>query len=140
MKAAAINERSAYTLYMLGVTLHMLNYNKAAIVALQAAAVETPSSPAVFIALGAAQRGERDYASAEKSLLNAKKLERTESAELYKELAALYGEMHQYDKAVADLEQMLKVGSFADEDIAKIKEQIRIWKDLAAKQTSKRGQ
>jgi len=139
VKAAQINEKSSVTLYYLGFSLHQLNYNKAAIVALKAAAVLTPASPAIFAALGATQRFERDYAEAEKSLLQAKKLSKTENAELYKELAALYGETKQYEKGAESLEQMLKSGKFSEDDVAKIKQQIKVWKEISAKQATKSG-
>jgi tetratricopeptide (TPR) repeat protein len=139
MKAAQVNDKSSVTLYYLGYSLHKLNYNKAAIVALKAASVLTPASPAIFFVLGSAERMERDYADAEKALLQAKKLQKTENSELYKELAAVYGETRQYQKGAESLEQMLKSGSFSDADTAKIKEQIRIWKDLSAKQPAKSG-
>jgi tetratricopeptide (TPR) repeat protein len=139
MKAAQVNDKSSVTLYYLGYSLHKLNYNKAAIVALKAAAILTPASPAIFFVLGSAERMERDYAEAEKALLQAKKLQKTENSELYKELAALYGETKQYQKGAESLEQMLKSGSFSDPDTAKIKEQIKIWKDLSAKQATKSG-
>jgi Tfp pilus assembly protein PilF len=136
LKASEINPKSGVTLYYLGLSLHMLNYNKAAIIALQAAAVATPESSIVFVSLGSAQRAERQYDAAEKSLLQAKKLARGESADLYRELAALYGITKRYDKAVENLERMLKAGTFSDEDAAKIKQQIKIWKELVAKQPS----
>src|SRR2546421_2847970 len=110
MKAAGVYDRSPMTLYQLGVTLTKLNYAPAAIVALKAAAILAPASPAIFTALGAAQRQNHDYAGAEKSLLQAKKVMKADSAEVYKELAALYGEMKQYNKGVEKLEQMLKAG------------------------------
>lgn len=131
MKAAEVNEKSSVTLYFLGYSLHQLNYNKAAIIALKAAGVLTPASPAIFLALGASQRMERQYDDAEKSLLRAKKLFKTENVELYKELAALYGETKQYGKAVESLEQMLKAGTFSDEDVEKIKAQIKAWKQMS---------
>lgn len=137
MKAAQINEKSAVTLYYLGFSLEKLNYHKAAIVALKAAAILTPASPAIFTALGSAQRMERDYDEAEKSLLQAKKLLKTENSEVYKELAAVYGETKQYEKGIQSLEQMLKSGTFSDADTAKIKEQIKIWKGLVDKRPAK---
>lgn len=137
MKAAQVNDKSSVTLYYLGYSLYQLHYNKAAIVALKAATIITPASPAIFYALGAAQRQERKYDDAEKSLLQAKKLYKTENTELYKELAALYGETGQFAKAVDSLEQMLKVGNYSDQDAAKIKEQIKIWKEQSTKQPVK---
>ena len=139
MKAAQINEKSSVTLYYLGYSLHKLNYNKAAIVALKTAAVLTPASPAIFLALCSAERMERDYSQAEKDLLQAKKLQKSENSELYKELAAVYGETKQYQKGVESLEQMLKSGTFSDTDTAKIKEQIKAWKGILAKEPDKQG-
>lgn len=130
MKAAQINEKSGVTFFYLGYSLEKLNYHQTAIIALKVAAVAIPASPAVFTALGRAQRMQREYPDAEKSFLQAKKLQKTDNPELYKELAALYAEMRQFDKAVTNLEQMLKVGNFSDADVAKIKEQIRQWKKV----------
>lgn len=137
LKASQINDKSPTTLYYLGYALSKLNYVKAAIVALKAAAVMMPASPAVFVALGSAERIQREYPAAEKSLLQAKKLQKTESAEVYRELAALYGETQQFGKGAESLEQMLKIGTFSEADSAKIKEQLKVWKELALKHPSK---
>lgn len=137
MKASQVYDRSPMTLYLLGVSLSKLNYNKAAIIALKAAIVIAPSSVAIYTALGTAQRMERDYAEAEASLLKAKKLMKTANSEVYKELAALYGDLKQYDKGAMNLEEMLKAGTFSDEDVAKIKEQIKIWKGMASQPSAK---
>jgi tetratricopeptide (TPR) repeat protein len=139
VKAAQINDKSSVTLYYLGYSLRKLNYNSAAIVALKAASVLTPASPSIYLALGSAQRMEKNYAEAEKSLLQAKKLQKTENSELYKELALLYGETKQYAKGAESLEQMLKSGTYSEADTAKVKEQIKLWKDLSLKQSVKTG-
>lgn len=137
MTAARVNEKSPITLYQLGYSLSHLHYYKAAIIALKQAAILAPGSPAVFIALGVAQRFQREYKDAEASLLQAKKISRNPTGELFRELAALYGEVHQYDKGASSLEEMLKVGNYTEENQAKIKEQIKAWKELAAKQESR---
>lgn len=137
MKAAQMNDKSGPTLYYLGYSLHELNYNKAAVVALKQAAILTPASPAVFTALGKSQRQERQYADAEKSLLQAKKLSKSENVEIYRELAAVYGETGQLAKGIDSLEQMLKSGNFSDADTAKIKEQIKVWKQKVGQQPAK---
>lgn len=137
LKAVQINDKNGVTLFFLGYSLAKLNYNKAAIIALSKASIIIPSSPAVFAALGVAQRMERVYKDAEKSLLQAKKLQKSENAEIYKELGALYSETAQYDKAIDSLEHMLKVGTFSDADTEKIKEQIKKWKELTAQKSGK---
>ena len=139
MKAVQINPKSGVTLYYLGYSLHKLNYHEAAIVALKEASILTPASPAIFTTLGSAQRFQRKYAEAEKSLLQAKKLMKSESAELYKELAVLYGETRQFQKGAESLEQMLKSGSYSEADTAKIKEQIKAWKSMRVAQPAKAG-
>lgn len=133
IRATQTNDKSGPALYYLGCSLGKLNYHPAAIVALKAAAIIIPASPAVFTALGSEQRIQREYPAAEKSLLTAKKLQKTETVEVYRELAALYGETRQFEKGAASLEQMLKVGTFSDADAAKIKEQVKAWKTLAVK-------
>lgn len=138
MKAVEANDKSPLTLYYLGYTFHKLNYNPAAIVALKAASVLTPSSFAIQMTLGASQRMQRDYENAEKSLLQAKKLLQGNNPELYKELAALYGETRRFDKGAESLEQMLKSGTYSEADTARVKEQIKAWKELAAKQAAKK--
>ena len=135
IKASQVYDRSPATLYQLGISLTRLNYPGAAVIALNAASVLAPASPAIFTALGSAQRANHDYPAAEKSLLQAKKVTKSANAEIFKELAALYGEMKQYDKGADNLEQMLKSGNYTDIDQQKIKAQIKIWRDMSTKQT-----
>lgn len=130
MRAVQAYEKSGKTLYMLGVSLTNLHYYPAAIIALKQAAVLAPASGVVYLYLGSAQRMQRDYKNAETNLLEAKKLTKGNNVEVFRELTALYSETKQFEKAADSLEQMIKVGNFADADRAKMKEQIKHWRSL----------
>lgn len=108
--AADVNNKSAWSFYILGYSLLKLNYYPAAVIALNQAFTLSPASLAVSIALGTAQRLAGKYQEAEKTLKQAKKLSKTPNAEVHRQFALLYGEnLKKYAEAADELEEYLKI-------------------------------
>ncbi len=133
MRASAINERSGWSLYYVGFSLHNLGkeYNKGAIVALEGALARAPSSVQVLFLLGKIERMEGSFANAEKHLLQAKKNSRSGIPEIHSELAQLYAnDLKKFDNAADELESYLKASKLtADEE----KKTRKVISDLRAK-------
>jgi Tfp pilus assembly protein PilF len=109
LKATEINPKSATSLYYLGNSLAKLNYNQAAIVALNQALLIAPSSIQVLYILGKTESVQGKYNEAEKHLVNAKKLSKIGVPEIHWELAQIYGiHLQKYKEAADELEQFLK--------------------------------
>jgi tetratricopeptide (TPR) repeat protein len=137
IKAANVNPKSPTTLFFLGYSLHKLNYNKAALVALNQAHNLSPASVALLWTLGVVERAEGKFTEAEKHLLQAKKLAKTPVADIHWELAQLYGEnLKKYESAADELESFLKARPDA-QDAAKIKDMIKKLKEKAKTEASK---
>ena len=138
LKATEINPKSPTTLFYLGYSLNKLNYNKAAVTALNQAHTLAPASMEVLLALGIAERTEGKFADAEKHLLKAKRLTKVNIPDIHWELAQLYGlNLKKYKEAVGELEQYLKAGKYDDEHIKKIKRLITDFQEKAKNQVSK---
>jgi tetratricopeptide (TPR) repeat protein len=137
IKAVDVNQKSPTALYYLGYTLHKLNYNKAAVIALSQAYNVSPASVMVLTTLGITERLEGKFTDAEKHLLQAKKLSKTPIAEIHWELAQLYGEnLKKYDAAADELEAFLKARPDAKDAIT-IKAMIKKLRDKAKAEASK---
>lgn len=109
LKAANINSKSPTSLYYLGYALYKLNYNKAALIALNQAYILSPASPSLLLTLGTVERLEGKYTDAEKHLVQAKKLSKVTVPELHFELAHLYYEnLKKYAAAADEFEAFLK--------------------------------
>ncbi len=122
LKAVEVNPQSPTTLYYLGLSLHKLNYNKPAITALTQAYILAPASVQVLYVLGKAERLEGKYGSAEKHLLQAKKLSKVSVPEIHKELVQLYAnDMKKYNEAADELELYMKSGKLSAEEEKKTK-------------------
>lgn len=139
MTAAAVNEKSATSLYYVGYSLHNLgkDYNKGAIVALENALTLAPSSLQILYLLGKIERSEGNLVNAEKHLLHAKKLAKVGIPEIFSELAQLYAnDLKQYDNAADELEAYLKVSRLPSNEEKKTR---KVISDLRAKakQTAK---
>lgn len=136
MKAVDVNPKSPTALYYLGFTLHKLNYNKAALIALNQAFILSPSSVAVLMTLGTVEKMEGKFTDAEKHLVQAKKLSRVPIADLHWELALLYGNnLKKYEAAADELESFLKARPDS-KDADKIKNLIKDFRGKA-KNTAK---
>lgn len=117
IRAVDINEKSPRTFYLLGYSLHLLNYRKAAIVALKQAVLLSPSSTEVLTALGTVERLDGSFTEAETHLKQAKKLAKYPNPEVYWQLAKLYGEnLKKYDAALKELESLLKTKPTPEEE------------------------
>ena len=138
LKATEVNPKSATSFYYLGNCLAKLNYNKAAIVALNQSLVLAPLSYQVLYVLGKAEISESKYTDAEKHLLEAKKLSKTAIPEIHWELALIYGNnLKKFDEAANELELYLKAGKFDDEHISKVKKLISNFRERAKSKSSK---
>lgn len=108
MRASDINPKSPTAYYYLGYSLYKLEYYPAALVALTQAQVLSPKSHMVLWTLGAVERHEKKLADAEKHLTAAKKLLKTSLPDLNFELALLYRDLGEFQKAADELEIFLK--------------------------------
>jgi len=139
MRAAEINPKSATSFYNVGLALHSLGpeYFKAANTALEYARTLAASSVQVFWLSGKVARGLKNYADAEKYLLQAKKLGEKRVPEVHKELAELYGnDLKNYAAAADELENYLKASKLDSKDEANTKQVIA---NLRKKATEKKG-
>jgi len=119
IRAAEINPKSAYSYYYAGTALHNLGpqYNKGAIVALNAALQLAPASVQVLYMLGKLERIVGDRVSAEKHLVSAKKLSKQPIPEIHSELAQLYGnDLKRYDAAASELELYIKASKLTPQE------------------------
>lgn len=117
IRAADVNEKSPRTFYLLGYSLHLLEYRKAAIVALKQAVLLSPASTEVLTALGTVERLDGNFNEAETYLKQAKKVSRNPNPEVYWQLAKLYGEnLKKYDAALKELESLLKTKPTLEEE------------------------
>ncbi len=136
LKAAEINPKSPNTMFYLGLTLHKLNYHKAAITALTNAHTMAPASVLVLLTLGTAERMEGRYEDAETHLIKAKKLASQDIPDIHWELAQLYGlNMKKYKEAVEELKKYLKAGKYDDAQVNKVKRLIADLEEKAKTQT-----
>lgn len=117
IRAADVNVKSPKTFYLLGYSLHLLKYYKAAIVALKQAYTLSPASTEVLTVLGTAERLNGNFTEAETYLKQAKKVAKFPSPEVYWQLALLYGEnLKKYDAALKELEGLLKTKPTPEEE------------------------
>jgi tetratricopeptide (TPR) repeat protein len=138
LRATEVNPKSGTSFYYLGNALSKLNYNKAAIVALNQALIIAPSSVQVLYVLGKAENAEGKYANAEKYFLEAKKLSKTPVPDIHWELAQLYGNgFKKYKEAADELELYLKAGKFDDNHMKTIRKIINNLREKAKTQVSK---
>ena len=109
-RAVAVNDRSFTGWYGLSYSDFALNKTAAAISAAEKALEINRSSSDIFLLLGVMQRKVKDYAVAEKSLLQAKKLAAGKSPDIHWNLALLYAHnLKNYAAAAAELEAYLKL-------------------------------
>ncbi len=138
LKAAEVNPKSPKTLFYLGLSLHKLKYHKAAITALSRAHLIAPASALVLLTLGSAERMVGKYEEAEKHLLKAKKVAKTDVPDIHWELAQLYGlNLKKYKEAVEELERYLKIGKYDEAYTRKVKRLIADFQEKADQATAK---
>ena len=140
LRAAAVNDRSAYTLYYLGVSLSYMkrDYHKAANTALTQAMMLAPQSAQVAFSLGKVQRSLGQFSEAEANLLKAKRLTRTSVPEYHKELAQLYAnDMKKFKEAADELEAYLKSSDAKGPEAEEVKKLISNLREKARVQPAK---
>ncbi|HUF03493.1 MAG TPA: carboxypeptidase regulatory-like domain-containing protein [Aridibacter sp.] len=140
IRAIEVNGKSATSLYYLGYSLNELGpeFRKAAVKTLHQAYLLAPGSVQVLYIYGRVLRAEKQFAEAEKHLLQAKKLSRTPIPEIHKELAQLYGnDLKNYKQAADELELYLKASNVGGEESKEVKKTIL---DLRAKAKSQPSQ
>ena len=109
-KAAAVNDRSFTAWYGLSYADYSLNKISTAIPEAEKALELDRSSVDVYLLLGIMQRRMKDYAAAEKNLLQAKKLDNGRNPDINWNLALLYAHnLNNYRAAAAELELYLKI-------------------------------
>jgi tetratricopeptide (TPR) repeat protein len=134
LRASEVNPKSSTCFYYLGNSLNKLNYNKAAIVALNQALIISPSSVQVLYVLGKSEASEGKYVASEKHLLEAEKLSKSGIPEVHWELAQIYANhLKKYKEAADELAQFLKTRPDA-RDAENIKKLIKTLRDKS-KQT-----
>jgi cytochrome c-type biogenesis protein CcmH/NrfG len=108
-RAVALNERSFTGWYGLGYADYSLNNADASIVAFQKALELEKNSVNTLFLLGIAHRRVKNYEAAEKSLLQAKKLDNGKTPDINWNLALLYAHnLKRYKDAATELETYLK--------------------------------
>lgn len=138
LKATEVNPKSATSFYYLGNSLFKLNYNKAAIIALNQSLILAPLSYQVLYVLGKAEIAEGKFTNAEKHLLEAKKLSKVGIPEIHWELAQVYGNnLKKYKEAADELELYLKTGKYDEQQTSKVKKLIGNFREKARSQTTK---
>ncbi len=109
-KIVSVNEKSYSGWYGLGFSSYALKQPAVAIEAAKKATVLDQGSTAAFLLLGISYRQARNFAEAEKALLNAKTLAKGTSADVHWNLALLYGNnLNKYKEAADELELYLKI-------------------------------
>jgi tetratricopeptide (TPR) repeat protein len=109
-KAAAVNDRSFTSWYGLSYANFSLNKISEAIPEAEKALQLDKTSVDVYLLLGIMQRRAKDYTTAEKSLLQAKKLDNGRNPDIPWNLALLYAHnLNNYGAAAAELEAYLKL-------------------------------
>lgn len=107
-KAVAVNDRSFISWYGLTYANYAMNQPAATIPAAQKALELDKTSVDALFLLGLAQRKVKDYAAAEKSLVQAKKFDNGKTPDISWNLALLYAHnLKQYKNAANELEMYL---------------------------------
>lgn len=109
-KAVETNNRSYTSWFGLGYANSSLHKPLPAIEALQKALVIQPNSIDTLLLLGSLHREVKQFAEAEKSLTQAKKLDNKQNPDIYWNLALLYAyNLLNYSKAANELETFLEI-------------------------------
>jgi tetratricopeptide (TPR) repeat protein len=109
-RAVAVNDRSFTAWYGLSYADFALNKISTAIPEAEKALELDKTSVDVYLLLGIMQRRLKDYSKAEKSLLQAKKLDNGKNPDINWNLALLYAHnLNNYAAAAAELETYLKI-------------------------------
>lgn len=127
-RAADVNPRNLGTLYLLAYSLHLSKKNAAAIQVARYALASNQTVPRLSLLMGMILRVDGQYQEAEKHLLEAKKSDKENIADIHWQLALLYGNnLKRYGEAADELETFLKLQpkSRDAENIKKLAKQFR---------------
>ena len=138
-RAADVNPKSAISYFNLSVCLEAMgsDYRKAALVAVGETLKLAPASGGANLVAGRIERAAGDYLSAEKHLLQAKKLSSPPDPQVYKELAQLYSNnLKKYKEAADELESFIKASKITGEEEAKMRAMVAGLREKAKKPTT----
>ncbi len=139
MRAAAVNEKSAMSYFNMAHCLDSVGpeYRKAAFVAINEALKLAPASAGANLVAGRIARELGNFAAAEKSLIQAKKLSNKSDAQIHWELAKLYSEnLKKYKEAADELESFIKASKISGEEETKMKGIVAGFRDKAKNQAT----
>jgi tetratricopeptide (TPR) repeat protein len=108
LRAIDVNAKCADCYYSLALAFHKLERGKAAVMAIDAAAVLQGQLPSVRLLQGTIHRVNNDPVGAEKALLLAKRLYKESNAEVHWQLGLLYNKLNRNKEAADELELYLK--------------------------------
>lgn len=110
IKAIDINRRSFSSFYALGYACYQLNHRREALEATRAATILQPNSVNAQLLYGTLLRIDGSYEKSEKTLLQAKNLDKNNViAEIYWQLALLYNKLGRNKESAEQLETYLKI-------------------------------
>ena len=110
IKLVSVNEKSFSGWYGLSFAAYALKESGIAIEAAKRASTLEQGSVEAFLMLGIANRQAKNFAEAEKALLNARSLSKGQSADVHWNLALLYANnMNRFKEAADELEEYLKI-------------------------------
>jgi len=110
IKSIDTNQRSFSSFYALAYACYQLNHRREALEAARAATILQPNSINAQLLYGTVLRIDGSYEKAEKTLLQAKSLNKNNSvAEIHWQLALLYNKLGRNQEAAVELETYLKI-------------------------------
>ena len=110
IKSIDTNQRSFSSFYALAYACYQLNHRREALEAARAATILQPNSINAQLLYGTVLRIDGSYEEAEKTLLQAKSLNKNNSvAEIHWQLALLYNKLGRNQEAAVELETYLKI-------------------------------
>lgn len=110
IKSIDTNQRSFSSFYALAYACYQLNHRREALEAARAATILQPNSINAQLLYGTVLRIDGSYEEAEKTLLQAKSLNKNNSvAEIHWQLALLYNKLGRNQEAAVELESYLKI-------------------------------
>jgi tetratricopeptide (TPR) repeat protein len=110
IKSVGINQRSFSSFYALGYACYQLNHKREALEATRGATILQPNSVNAQLLYGTLLRLDGSYEKAEKTLLQAKNLNKNNSVpEIHWQLALLYNKLGRNQEAAVELETYLKI-------------------------------
>lgn len=130
-KLVSVDEKSFAGWYGLGFSAYALKETAIAVEAASKATVLDQGSTSAFLLLGISQRLAKNFAAAEKALLQSKTLAKGTSADVHWNLALLYGNnLKKYKEAADELEAYLKIAP-ATANVEEVRKLITRFREMA---------